>query len=419
MGKFITPKRLETFWATAVNKLTEGINGKKLSSNDFTDELKEKYDKAESNKIDSISVNGEKQTIDTDKNVNIEFDAGTGIQDITQEEYDALSEEEKMGDTIYHITDAEDDNVVVNVMLGETSETAYAGDKGKALADKIGDIDISDIGDGTVSDAIRAVNTKIGSTDISSIGKGTLTDILSSLTYPNAGAHNSIYRGKNLGTSYTAEQKAQIQAGTFNDLYIGDYWVIDGVTWRIAHFDYWLNTGDTQCTTHHAVIVPDTCLYSTTMNDTDTTTGAYVGSKMYTENLETAKTTINNVFGSDNILNHREYLANTTNAISDPVYESDGSWCDSTVELMNECMVYGSNIYHNVKVNGEMPKNHTVDKSQLALFRLDSSRICNRTIWWMRDVVSMSEFANISTNGVVAYGGGGAYFGVRPVFGIC
>lgn len=158
MGKFITPKRLETFWATAVNKLTEGINGKKLSSNDLTDELKEKYDKAESNKIDSISVNGERQTIDTDKNVNIEFDAGTGIQDITQEEYEALSEEEKMRDTIYHITDTEDDNAIVIVMLGETSETAYAGDKGKALADKIGDTDISAIGDGTVTGAISALN---------------------------------------------------------------------------------------------------------------------------------------------------------------------------------------------------------------------------------------------------------------------
>ena len=33
-----------------------------------------------------------------------------------------------------------------------------------------------------------------------------------------AGAHNSIYRGKNLGTSVTAAQYAAIKAGTFDDM---------------------------------------------------------------------------------------------------------------------------------------------------------------------------------------------------------
>ena len=55
-----------------------------------------------------------------------------------------------------------------------------------------------------------------------------------------AGSRNGIYRGKYLGDSYTADQKAAIAAGTFEDLYIGDYWTIDGVNYRIAAFDYWL-----------------------------------------------------------------------------------------------------------------------------------------------------------------------------------
>ena len=38
----------------------------------------------------------------------------------------------------------------------------------------------------------------------------------------NAGFHNSVYRGKYLGSSVTAEQYAQISAGTFDDLFIGD-----------------------------------------------------------------------------------------------------------------------------------------------------------------------------------------------------
>ena len=61
----------------------------------------------------------------------------------------------------------------------------------------------------------------------------------------NAGFHNSLYRGKKLGTSVSAEQYAQISAGTFDDMFIGDYWEINSVIWRIAAFDYWLHSGDT------------------------------------------------------------------------------------------------------------------------------------------------------------------------------
>jgi len=39
----------------------------------------------------------------------------------------------------------------------------------------------------------------------------------------NAGAHNSIYRGISLGTSVTTAQWNAIAAGTFEDMYIGDY----------------------------------------------------------------------------------------------------------------------------------------------------------------------------------------------------
>ena len=45
----------------------------------------------------------------------------------------------------------------------------------------------------------------------------------------NAGAHNAIYRGKNLGSAVTAAQWATIQAGTFKNLFIGDYWTINDV----------------------------------------------------------------------------------------------------------------------------------------------------------------------------------------------
>ena len=246
-----------------------------------------------------------------------------------------------------------------------------------------------------------------------------LSDLASILLAPNAGAHNAIYRGKSLGSEVTAEQYAAIDAGTFEGLYIGDYWTIGGVNYRIAHFDYWLHTGDTECATHHVVLVPDTNLYTAKMNDSNATTGAYVGSAMYTTNLEQAKTTINTAFGESHILNHREYFANAMSSTTDPAYESAGGWCDSTVDLMNERMVYGADVFHNVEVNGDIPTNHTIDKSQLALFALDPSHICNRKLWWLRCAVSAASFAFVYSYGNADYSSASNAFGVRPAFGIC
>ena len=232
----------------------------------------------------------------------------------------------------------------------------------------------------------------------------------------NAGSHNSLYRGKSLGNAVTDEQLAEIEAGTFKDLYIGDYWTIGAVNWRIAGFDYWLHTGDKECTTHHLVIVPDTILYSAQMNTSNVTTGAYVGSAMYTSNLAQAKTTIKTAFG-DHILNHREYLQNAVSGN----YESGGTWYDSTVELMNERMVYGCDIFHGSAMNNgtSVPNWYSIDKSQLPLFRLDHSRITNRAFWWLRDVVNSAEFAIVAILGNASYTGADASLGVRPAFGIC
>ena len=241
------------------------------------------------------------------------------------------------------------------------------------------------------------------------------------LLFNNAGAHNAIYRGKNLGTSVTTAQYNAIKAGTFDDLYIGDYWVINGVTWRIAAFDYYLRCGDTECTTHHAVIVPDTCLYNAQMHNTtsggyesgeaNTTKGGYVGSDMHTTNLEQAKTTIKAAF-SGHVLSHRIYL---TNSVTDG-HPSDGAWCDSEVDLMNEQMVYGGAIFMPIANGSTVYTNHRVEKSQLPLFAHDPSRICNRATWWLRDVVTPYRFACVISDGNANCSNSSNPLGVRPVF---
>lgn len=241
------------------------------------------------------------------------------------------------------------------------------------------------------------------------------------LLFNNAGAHNAIYRGKSLGNAVTTAQYAAIKAGTFDDLYIGDYWTIGGVNYRIAAFDYYLNSGDTNCTTHHVVIVPDTCLYNAQMHNTssggwengaaNTTAGGYVGSDMYKSNLEQAKTTIKSAF-SGHVLKHRIYL---TNAVANG-RASGGAWCDSEVDLMCEQMVYGSGIFSPVSDGSNVPANYRVEKSQLPLFQHEPSRISNRNNWWLRDVITASGFANVDDNGSADYSNASYSIGVRPAF---
>lgn len=241
------------------------------------------------------------------------------------------------------------------------------------------------------------------------------------LLFNNAGAHNAIYRGESLGSTVTTAQYAAIKAGTFDDLYIGDYWTIGGVNYRIAAFDYYLNSGDTNCTTHHVVIVPDTCLDNAQMHNTssggwesgatNTTAGGYVGSDMYKSNLEQAKTTIKNAF-SGHVLKHRIYL---TNAVANG-RASGGAWRDSEVDLMCEQMVYGSGIFSPVSDGSNVPTNYRVEKSQLPLFQHEPSRICNRNNWWLRDVITASYFAAVGGYGYAAYYDASLSYGVRPAF---
>lgn len=293
------------------------------------------------------------------------------------------------------------------------------------------------------------------------------------LTLHNAGTHNAFYRGKNLGNVFTEAQSAAIRAGTFIDLYPGDYWPItttytyyvatgdktavkdktyyanvngtalseqpeEGadisglgyyeavsatvtVNWRIADLDYYLKCGDQNngLTTHHAVIVPDTALYRVRMNPTDTTAGGYVGSEMYTKNLAQAKALITAAFGAGHILTHREYF---TSAVTNGK-PSGIAWVNNTVELMTEQMVYGGKVFGiGNDGQGEIPPYlHTVSKSQLSLFRFRPDLMiagggASRLWYWLRDVVSGVRFAAVAGDGGADRTVASNFGGVRPAF---
>lgn len=246
---------------------------------------------------------------------------------------------------------------------------------------------------------------------VENLHKGLQTDMDSvrNVLADGAAAHNCIYRGKNLGTSVTAEQYAAISSGKFTDLYIGDYWVINGVTYRIAAFDYYYNCGDTNFTKHHVVIVPDTSLYKAQMNTSNVTTGGYTGSAMYKSNLAQAKTTIKAAFGSAHVLTKRELLTNAVNGNT----PSGWAWFDSDVELMNEVQAYGSVAWGAHDGNGY---NVASGDGQFPLFMFDRTKLHNREDYWLRDVSSATNFSLVYGNGYANDYNASTSYGVRPAF---
>lgn len=176
--------------------------------------------------------------------------------------------------------------------------------------------------------------------------------------------------------------------------------------------------GDTECTKPHVLMIPERIMGTAQMNASNITDGAYIGSAMYKTNLAQFKTVIKNDFETSHILKHRNHLQN---AVSNGC-ETGGTWYDSDIELMNEIMVYGCQIFKNATNGSTFPNNYQIDNSQLSLFRLRHDSIVarndagDRYWYWLRDVVSSAGFASVGDDG----GSGSNYAsyvgGVRPAF---
>lgn len=233
-----------------------------------------------------------------------------------------------------------------------------------------------------------------------------------------AGYHNSIFRGKNV-TSYLTDGSlfTRISNGSFEDLFVGDYIVKNNITWRIAGFDVYLHKGDTELTKHHAIIVPDKHLTTAQMNSSNTTVGGYVASAMYTTTLPSVlETYITPVFGS-HVIEIRNLLTTGINASgynrwgNGSGYSNAWEWRSRKVDLMNENQVFGSISWSSSGFETGS------DNCQLPLFRLAPEYITNRSYWyWLRNVVDSSRFARVSYDGLSINNDASAAGGVRPCF---
>ena len=243
----------------------------------------------------------------------------------------------------------------------------------------------------------------------------------------NSSFHNETFRGKDVTEYLTSEYSLydRISDGTFTDLYVGDYVVAKGITWRIAGFDMNYNKGDGDIDTnqvrhrHHAVIIPDTNLKTAQMNTSATTNGGYVGSYMYKTVLPSVLSTYITPVFEGHILTYYTYLTNSVNtsAVNRTGGKNTGvsnGWValSRNMDLMNENQVFGSIVWSSSGYETGL------DNVQFPLFRLKPEFIVekNKSWYWLRTVVSSSWFACVHTDGRCGYFIANSTGGVRPYF---
>ena len=255
--------------------------------------------------------------------------------------------------------------------------------------------------------------------------KTRLRDAFYSLVPDGAPTHNNVFRGQNLG-ALNATHIANIQNGSFHDMFIGDYFSINGSNYVIAGINYKHLHGDNAPLGNNLLLMPDrfskledgTLMRSdgkTThyMNDTDTTAGGFANTKLYNTYMPSIQKRLEADFGS-HLLSFREVVSTHVDSSGAP---DQGEWRDAKVGIPNEVMVYGSTQNGNNK-NGSW-YNIGDDNVQLPLFRLNFDELTNHrdAVFWLRDVRSATGFAGADIIGY--YGGYGAsnpWYGVRAFF---
>ncbi len=225
-------------------------------------------------------------------------------------------------------------------------------------------------------------------------------------------------RFKNLGSSFTTAQQTALANGDFSDFWNGDYWVINGITWRIVdNTGIARRRGDTNFNSNSLIIMPDTNLVSAAayLVDSANDSGNGYGNSGYrTSYRSTCKTTIANAFGSSHIASHRELMSSGRGSAG----ATGWAWYDADVELPSEFNIYGGSSFGASSLGGAGGYNVGSQWGQFALFRLAPYMAINRSInYWLRDVVNASYFAYVNNIGNANYNTPSTTnVGLRPLF---
>ena len=209
----------------------------------------------------------------------------------------------------------------------------------------------------------------------------------------NANTHNATYRGQSLG-SFNETFANDIDNGTFNNMWVGDYFTVNNHKYKIAGFNYKCGHEENTGLANHLIMITDV-LGRHDMNSTDTTEGGFAGSSMFKDEIPVVEEQLATDFG-EHLLKFKSYLATSIDSSGAP---NGGQWYELTANLCNSAMWWGSPSPYSNNKNGTK-YNIGDEDTQLPIMKLHTAEQSSGSNYvWLRDIYNSSSFARANRDG--------------------
>ena len=227
----------------------------------------------------------------------------------------------------------------------------------------------------------------------------------------NANIHNAIYRGQRLG-SFNETFASYIKDGTFNNMWVGDYFVVNNHTYKIAGFNYKCGHEENTGLTNHLIMITDV-LSRQAMNSSDTAVGGFAGTELFKNYFPQIESQLQTDFGN-HLLTFKSYLSTSIGSNGAP---NNGQWYSLKACMCNSAMWWGSPSQYSNNANGTK-FNLGDETEQLPIMKLHTDEQKGGSNWtWLRDIYDSRAFAVAITDGSAAWiGASGSSGDVRAFF---
>ena len=226
----------------------------------------------------------------------------------------------------------------------------------------------------------------------------------------NAQTHNATYRGQSLG-SFNETFASDIDNGTFNNMWVGDYFVVNNHTYKIAGFNYKCGHEENTGLANHLIMITDV-LSNQAMNSSDTTAGGFAGSDMFKDEIPVVEKQLATDFGG-HLLKFKSFLSTSIDSSGAP---NNGQWYELTANLCNSVMWWGSPSQYSNNKNGTK-YNIGDEDTQLPIMKLHTAEQSSGSNYvWLRDIYDSGGFADAHYDGSAYWAGASGSGDVRAFF---
>ena len=205
--------------------------------------------------------------------------------------------------------------------------------------------------------------------------------------------HSQIFRGKNIGTSLSSAQAAEISSGRFHDMWIGDYWYAANVKWTIIDFNYFNAMGVDQ---PHLIVMPMSQIGTEVLDTSKSGTINGFADCSIVGKLDTNYTNaFSSVFGSTHLKDHPEWIGSGWTQFTPTGGKPDG-FCSNTVAISASVMIPSEIQLFGARINAAQHTgsagNYTTGYTQFRMFNMGIYPP-RGTGMWLRDQTWSRSFA--------------------------